>query len=188
MVQNLNSKKWFFAFFEGIQFLAFLANRHKNLENGKTFSSLFKYLPNTVCSCHVTYAFQSESTLYGCLNVKELLARSRREIWRLVCKRTLNHLAKWLSVLLRTDSAFEYSCNLPNIFSQNFAVRKSIKRKFISVLFSSYFFHYVNGRYTITAQKMKFSIKNFFSNSLMLLLSGVKLKSSILTCFSYVIL
>ena len=34
----------------------------------------------TVCSCHVTYAFESESTLYGCLNVKELLARSRREI------------------------------------------------------------------------------------------------------------
>ena len=34
----------------------------------------------TVCSCHVTYVFQSESTLYSCLNVKELLARSRREI------------------------------------------------------------------------------------------------------------
>ena len=34
----------------------------------------------TVCSYHVTYAFQSESTFYSCLNVKELLARSRREI------------------------------------------------------------------------------------------------------------
>ena len=34
----------------------------------------------TVCSCHATYAFQSESTLYICLNIKELLARSRREI------------------------------------------------------------------------------------------------------------
>ena len=34
----------------------------------------------TVCSYHVTYAFQSESTLYSCLNVKELLARSRSEI------------------------------------------------------------------------------------------------------------
>ena len=68
----------------------------------------------TVCSCHVTYAFESESTLYSCLNVKELLARSRREIWRwsdcnwtrtqnhLVLKRTLNSLAKWLSVRLRT--------------------------------------------------------------------------------------
>ena len=146
MVQNLNSKKWFFVFFEGIQFLAFLANRHKNVENGKTFSSFFKYLANTVCSYHVTYAFQSESTLYGCLNVKELLARSSRKTWslsdcnwnrtqnHLVCKRTLNHLAKWLSVLLRTDSGFEYSCNLPNIFSQNFAVRKSIKRNFIMLM------------------------------------------------------
>ena len=27
----------------------------------------------TVCSYHVTYAFQSESTLYSCLNAKELL-------------------------------------------------------------------------------------------------------------------
>ena len=34
----------------------------------------------SVCFYHVTYAFQSESTLYSCLNVKELLARSRREI------------------------------------------------------------------------------------------------------------
>ena len=34
----------------------------------------------TVCSCHVTYAFESESTLYSCLNVKELLARNRRDI------------------------------------------------------------------------------------------------------------
>ena len=34
----------------------------------------------TVCSCHATYAFQSESTLYSCLNVKELLAQSRHKI------------------------------------------------------------------------------------------------------------
>ena len=40
----------------------------------------------TVCYYHVTYAFQGESTLYSCLNVKELLAS----------------LAKWLSVRLRT--------------------------------------------------------------------------------------
>ena len=68
----------------------------------------------TVCSCHVTYAFQSESTLYSCLNVKELLAWSRHKIWSLsdcywtrtqnllVRKRTLNHFAKWLSVSLQT--------------------------------------------------------------------------------------
>ena len=67
------------------------------------FENIF-YL--TVSSCHVTYAFQSESTLYICLNVKELLSRNRREIWtlsdcnwtrthnHLVPKQTLNHLAK----------------------------------------------------------------------------------------------
>ena len=37
----------------------------------------------TVCSYNVTYAFQSESTLYSCLNVKELLALNRGKIWNL---------------------------------------------------------------------------------------------------------
>ena len=37
----------------------------------------------TVWSYHVTYAFQSESTLYSCLNVKEILAQNRRDIWNL---------------------------------------------------------------------------------------------------------
>ena len=58
----------------------------------------------TVCSYHVKYAFQSESTLYSCLNVKELLARSTCVIrslidgnWtgtrnHLVHIRSLNHL------------------------------------------------------------------------------------------------
>ena len=41
---------------------------------------LKSYFKLTVCSRHVTYAFQSESTLYICLNVQELLVRSRREI------------------------------------------------------------------------------------------------------------
>ena len=72
------------------------------------------YIFMNVCSCHVTYTFQSESTLYTCLNVKELLAQSRREIWslsdcnwtrtqnHLIRKQTFNHWAKWLSVHLRT--------------------------------------------------------------------------------------
>ena len=34
----------------------------------------------TVCSYHVTNAFQSESTLYSCLNVKEFLSRNRCEV------------------------------------------------------------------------------------------------------------
>ena len=67
---------------------------------------------NFLSVCYVTYAFQSESILYSCLNAKELPARNRREIWslsdcngtrthnHLVRKRTLNHLVKlaiWLS-------------------------------------------------------------------------------------------
>ena len=83
------------------------------------------YMVNvTVCSCLVTYAFQIESTLYNCLNVKELLAHCRCEIWslsdgiwtrtqnHLVHKWTLNHLAKlpslakWLSVRLPTKWLF----------------------------------------------------------------------------------
>ena len=79
----------------------------------------------TVCSCHVTYAFQSESTLYIYLNFKELLARNRREFWslsdcnwirthnHLVHKRTLNHLAKlakWLSCVVSTYLYGAFDC------------------------------------------------------------------------------
>ena len=66
----------------------------------------------TACSCHVTYAFQSET--------KELLARSRRNIWslsdcnwtraqnHLVRERTLNHLAKLaLGQLVNTSFLFD---------------------------------------------------------------------------------
>ena len=63
---------FFILFFEGIQFLAFLANRYKNLKNGRTLSRFFKYSQNNYC--------------------------------------------------------------------QNFDVRKSVKRKFIPLLFSWYFF------------------------------------------------
>ena len=92
--------------------------------------SCIAYLVLTVCSYHVTYAFQSESTLYSCLNVKVLLARSRREIlslsdWNwtrthnhLVHKRTLNHLAKpakwlngWVFVYKLSGCGFESSCS-----------------------------------------------------------------------------
>ena len=85
-----------------------------------------------VSSYHVTYPFRSESTPYSCLNVKELLARRRREIWslsdcnwtqnhnHLVHKQTLNHLAKltnWLSCVVSTYlyGAYDYmflSCHI----------------------------------------------------------------------------
>ena len=49
----------------------------------------------TLCFCHVTYVFRSESTLYSCLNVKKLIARSRCKIRSLSDRnwtRTQNHL------------------------------------------------------------------------------------------------
>ena len=78
-----------------------------------------------VCFYHVTYEFESESTLYSWMNVKELLARSRRHIWRLsdcngtrthnhlVRKGTLNHLAKlakWLSSAVSTYLYGAFDC------------------------------------------------------------------------------
>ena len=49
------------------------------LLSDRTVTHIGQYIPQrdlnlTVYSCHVTYAFQSESTLCSCLNVKELLA------------------------------------------------------------------------------------------------------------------
>ena len=47
---------------------------------GLTLHVLIYTVHLTVCSCRVTYMFQSESTLYSCLNIKELLAQNRRDI------------------------------------------------------------------------------------------------------------
>ena len=56
---------------------AVLSHCTKNEEilNGK-----LHFLSDCICSYHVTHAFQSESKLYSCLNVKELLAQNRRDI------------------------------------------------------------------------------------------------------------
>ena len=74
----------------------------------------------TICYYHVTYAFQREPTLYGCLNVKELLTQNRHEIWSLTDwngaknhnhlfrKRTLNHLAKLIKSLSCVVSTYLY--------------------------------------------------------------------------------
>ena len=58
----------------------------------------------TVCSCHVTYAFQSESTLNSCLNVKEHLARHRREIWSFSD-------CNWVFVYELSGCGFKSSCS-----------------------------------------------------------------------------
>ena len=87
--------------------------------------STYLYSAFDLCSYHVMYAFQSESTLYSCLNVKELLAQSRCKIWslsdcnwtrthnHLVHKWTLSHLAKlakWLSCFVSTYLYGAFDC------------------------------------------------------------------------------
>ena len=85
----------------------------------------------TVCSYsyHFTYAFQSESSLYICINFQEILAWNRHDLWilshcngirtqnHLVRKQTLNHLArlayKWLWVVVvgsNPVSVARYDC------------------------------------------------------------------------------
>ena len=59
--------------------------------------STYLYGTLTVCSYHVTYAFQSESILYCCLNVRELINQNRLEVWSVShCKwaRAHNHLVR----------------------------------------------------------------------------------------------
>ena len=60
----------------------------------------------TVCSYHIKYTLESESTLYICLDFKELRTQNKRNILslgdvkgprtnnHLVRKQTLNHLAR----------------------------------------------------------------------------------------------
>ena len=83
-----------------------------------------------MCFYQFTYAFQSEFTLCSYLNVKELLARNRRDIGRLsdsngiwthnhlVCKKTFNCFAKLLrvhSLMFSTlHSAIKSSRSEPN--------------------------------------------------------------------------
>ena len=83
-----------------------------------------------LCFYHVTYHIMSchiqiESTFYICLNVKELLSQNKHPIWclsdckgtlahnYLVCKQTLNHLArlaKWLSCFMSTYLYSAFDC------------------------------------------------------------------------------
>ena len=72
------------------------------------------FMVHWLCFCRVTYAFKGESALSNWLIVKEIFAWNRRDIWNLsnsngtrthnhvICKRTLNYLAKWLSCVVGT--------------------------------------------------------------------------------------
>ena len=71
--------------------------------------------------------------------------------------------------MARLSIFFMYS---PNIFGQNFFVRKLVKRNFIPVLFSRYFFHYVNDRYTMR-YSLSFPLKKSSLNLVKLISSQI---------------
>ena len=88
----------------------------------------------TVCYHHVTHAFQSESTPYSCLDLKEILARNKRDIWSLsdsnrirtpnylICERTIIDLAKlskWLSCIASTYLYGAFYCMSRTHFRMN---------------------------------------------------------------------
>ena len=86
---------------------------------------LFCTVQFTQCFYHFKNEFQSESRLHSCLNVKELLAWNRCNIWSLsdsnmtlihnllACKWPFNHLAKlvkWFSCVVRTCLYGVFDC------------------------------------------------------------------------------
>ena len=110
--------------------ITYFVNEHLTIwtswpNNWAAFWVLICTVHLTISSCHVTCTFQSESTLYNFLNIKDPFAQSIGEIWslsycnwtriqnHLVCKGKLNHLAKpakWLSCALSTYLHGAFDC------------------------------------------------------------------------------
>ena len=97
-------------------------NKAKHLSTvNHTIKTIHHHQTSSVCYYHVAYAFQSESTLYICLHVKDLLARSMRKIWSLSdCNwtQTHNHLVHkrlwtmwlWVQVQLQSITKSNNNC------------------------------------------------------------------------------
>ena len=108
----------------------FLLNEHSTISQNRSnywtmLWVLFCTVRFTECFYHFTNRFQSESRLHSGLNVKEVLAWNRRNIWSLsdsnrtlihnllACKRPFNHLAKlvkWFSCVVRTCLYGVFDC------------------------------------------------------------------------------
>ena len=94
-----------------------------------------------VCSCHVMYLFLSESTLFSCLNVKELFARSRREIWPNV----LVWPNGWVFVYEPNGSGFESICSQLNCMLFIVLCYANWKKMSLCIGVSAEFYIYITG-------------------------------------------
>ena len=80
-----------------------------------------------VCYYHVTYVFQIVSTLYSCLNVKELLARNRHDVWSLSESNeiwTQNHLARIFQATIECRFSMKRVCDVIITYSQMHLLHK----------------------------------------------------------------
>ena len=105
----------------------------------------------------------SESTVWGCLNVKELLARNRCDIWRLsdfngtrthnhlVRKRTINHLV--VNSLI-VNSLAKFRSSRPDVFCKK-GVLRSFTKFTEKQLRQSLFFNKVAGLSSATLLKKR---------------------------------
>ena len=118
VVQKVNEDEYYHCHYQFYRYCKYMKSRKFHVNKFYQFSQINKLM--TVCSYHVTYAFQSESTHCSCLNVKDLLTQNRRDTWsindcngtwihsHLVCKRTLKHLAKLAKRLSCVVSTYLY--------------------------------------------------------------------------------
>ena len=97
----IKCKNNFFIFYWIISYVIFYKGE-RNYQQNSYKIWLFGYYPLIqrdliVCYYHVTYVFQGETALCTCLNIKQLFARNRRDIWTLSdnCRIQIhNHLVR----------------------------------------------------------------------------------------------
>ena len=135
-----------------------MKNYTNQLESFKKerYTHLFYTIFSVVGSCQVKYAFHIESTLYTCLNVKELLARRRSQVWSLnycnwtptqnhwLRKRTFNHLAKLTyelsgSVFESSSSDYIYGADIQlRLYNWEANLIKELTFNYVLLIFSVY--------------------------------------------------
>ena len=99
-------------FLEKLKSLIQKKGAHWLVSSARVSSTNLRSLDCMLLSCHVR--IQSESTLYSCLNVKELLSQSRREIWSFSDYNwtwTHNHLVHKRTLYELSGCGFESSCS-----------------------------------------------------------------------------
>ena len=106
----------------------------------------------TICYYHVMYVFQSDYTLYSCLNVKALHAQNRRHIWSLRDCNGIRFTRKHVRDMIRTYSQKHFLS-----FSKGFQLSKIVLDLRPYMWTKTYIFYKFFVKATIWA-KIKFAL------------------------------